>query len=144
MRAVFSATRRSPASATISATSLRTGARRQSRAVLSTGSRRASTSRAAIAVTSDVATSDVETSLANVIAWAPAKNRQETERGDRHAGLPFWSPFGPAGSTAHRRTSYDPPYYWAAASLIGRTETKTRPLVLVRNSSLPLIRANNV
>ena len=33
---------------------------------------------------------------------------------------------------------------WAAASVIGITETNTRPLVLVRNSILPLIRANSV
>src|SRR6266581_2138803 len=38
----------------------------------------------------------------------------------------------------------DPPCYWAVASLIGRTETNTRPLVLVRNSTLPLIRAKSV
>ena len=80
-------------------------------------------------------------SVARVIAWAPAK----TERGSRHPGLPlFRSPFGSAGSTGCRRTSYDPPYYCAAASDIGRTDTNTRPLVLVRNSILPLINANNV
>src|SRR5437763_15307522 len=38
----------------------------------------------------------------------------------------------------------DLPRYWAAASLIGRTDTNTRPLVLVRNSTLPLIRAKSV
>src|SRR5580704_426452 len=38
----------------------------------------------------------------------------------------------------------DPPCYWAAASVIGRTDTNTRPLVLVRNSTFPLINANKV
>src|SRR5215831_14184235 len=72
---------------------------------------------------------------------APAK---KTERGSRHPGLPLSEPIGPAGSTGCRRTSYDPPYYWAAASVIGSTETNTRPLVLVWNSTRPLINANKV
>src|SRR5215469_653378 len=132
------------------ATSPCDGARSESRAVLSAGTRRVLVSGLVSGLASTLASraktsvnSDVATSVANVIAWAPEKPTK-TERGDRHAGLPFWSPFGSAGSTACRRTSYDPPYYWAAAPFIGCTDTKTRPLVLVTNSTLPLIRAKSV
>src|SRR6516164_2398570 len=38
--------------------------------------------------------------------WAPARNG----KGSRHAGLPFFEPLGPTGSTGCRRTSYDPPF----------------------------------
>src|SRR5580658_5471944 len=71
---------------------------------------------------------------------APSK----TERG---TGMPvplISEPIRVRRATGCRRTSYDPPYYWATASDIGSTDTKTRPLALVRNSILPLIFANNV
>ena len=67
---------------------------------------------------------------------------EETKGGAGIRSPPFRSPFGPAGSTGCRRTSYDPPYYWAAASVIGSTDTNTRPLVLLWNSTRPLINAN--
>src|SRR5215472_18415552 len=91
------------------ATSPCDGARSESRAVLSAGTRRVLVSGLASTLASRAKTSvnsDVATSVANVIAWAPEKPTK-TKRGDRHAGLPFWSPFGPAGSTACRRTFYD-------------------------------------
>src|SRR3984957_15310075 len=71
---------------------------------------------------------------------APSK----TERG---TGMPvplISEPIRVRRATGCRRTSSDPPYYWAAASDIGSTDTNTRPLALVRNSILPLIFANNV
>src|SRR5262249_34330245 len=99
--AVFWATRRSPASFTIADTSLGEGARSRSRSVLSTGNRRAFASRARAGVKAEIGSS-----VASVIAGL----LQETERGDRHAGLPFFEPIEPAGSTGCRRTSYDPPF----------------------------------
>src|ERR1700722_8544314 len=56
--------------------------------------------------------------------------RAPANKAKGRAGIPsppFRSPMGSAGSTGYRQTSYDPPYYWAAAS-VGSTETNVRPL----------------
>src|SRR5262249_16894575 len=65
----------------------------------------------------------------------------------RGAGIP--SPLlvprvGPPVRWDIRQTSMESTVYSAAASVIGRTDTNTRPLALVRNSMRPLISANKV
>ena len=68
---------------------------------------------------------------------------RNAKRGD---GIPspLMEPYGPAGSTGCRQTQMCLPSYSAAASVIGSTDTKTRPLALVRNSTRPSVRANRV
>src|SRR5579862_199484 len=132
MRAVFSATRRSLTRRTMVLMSPRWGARNISRSVSMTGTQHSS---------KRCAKTCFAACVVGVIAWAPDK----IERGSRHPGLPlFGAQSGPPVRLDAGGPSYDPPYYCAAASDIERTETNTRPLVLVWNSTLPLINANNV
>jgi hypothetical protein len=67
----------------------------------------------------------------------------QNDEGSRNAVSPVtrvWAP--PVGW--ERRASMKCSVYSAAASVGGRTDTNTRPLALVRNSTRPLISANKV
>ena len=70
---------------------------------------------------------------------------RKTERGSRHPGLPlFGAQLGPPVRLDAGRPRMIHRIYWAAPSVIGSTDTNTRPLALVRNSTRPSIKANRV
>src|SRR5262245_31215139 len=65
-------------------------------------------------------------------------------RGEPASRLPSWNPMGPPVRWVPAELDIRSAVYSAAASVIGSTDTKTRPLALVRNSTRPLISANSV
>src|SRR5262245_31657030 len=65
-------------------------------------------------------------------------------RGEPASRLPSWNPMGPPVRWVPADLDSRSAVYSAAASVIGSTDTKTRPLALVRNSTRPLISANSV